>query len=227
MDNNRTGYWKDIPDEEFYGGYLYKLKEEKRHIYYIDGDITIENPMMCDFKHIYKCYLNDDGYTEEDLKNEEMWPKFRKARHKTKWLFDHKKRDEKLYVAYKNNEFAGFGTVAINTSPPGSKLIAASIDPDTLAVGTEWECRKKFRKTKIVVCGYDFFVNLLGHDKVCITDSMQLPKMLDMINNKSGAEIDLNDLVDRTPMQKKIQAHRILKKLAKREERRKQKEQDD
>ena len=225
MDNKRTGYWKDIPNDEFYKGYLYMLEKQKRHIYYIDGDITIENPMMRDFKHIYMCYLNDDGYNEKDLENEDLWPNFRSARHKTKWLFDHEKRNETLYVTYKNNEYVGFATAAINHSPPGNKVIAAAIEPDSLVVGTEMFCRKKFRKTKVVVCAYDFFVNFLGENRLCITDNMQLPRMVDIMNGKEKNP-DISSLVDRTPMHKKVQAHRILKKLKERDTRRSKRKDD-
>ena len=214
MDNKRTGfpYWDTIDDKEFYGEYYNRFLQHKKHVFYMFENFVIERPSMKDFKHIYMCALLDEGYTEDDLLDESLWPEIRHVRDMTRWIFDHSKVDEEVYVGYMDGEYVGYGTVLINNTPvPGSTEEEQVIELGSLAVGTEVYIRPKFRQGKAVVCVYDFFTNMLGQGKTLMTDNADLSKLFDEKNYKKNYQKP-QDLIDYSPYLYRERVHKILTK---------------
>jgi len=210
MDNKRTGfpYWDTIDDEEFYGEYYNRFLKHEKHVFYMFEDFVIERPSMKDFKHIYMCALLDEGYTEDDLLDESLWPEIRHVRDMTRWIFDHNKTDEEVYLGYMDGEYVGYGTVLINNTPVGSGDVQP-VELGTLAIGTEVYIRPKFRNSKAIVCVYDFFTNVLGQGKTLLTDNVNLPKMLDELNYNKNYK-NPSDFVDYSPSLYRERVHKIL-----------------
>jgi len=213
MDNKRTGfpYWDTIDDEEFYGEYYNKFLKHQRHVFYMFENFIIERPSMKDFKHIYMCALLDEGYTEDDLLDESLWPEIRHVRDMTRWIFDHNKKDEEVYVGYMNGEYVGFGTVVVNNTPLSGSSSVQPVELGTLAIGTEVYIRPKFRYGKAIVCVYDFFTNVLGQGKTVLTDNVNLPKLLDEANYKNNYK-NPSDFVDYSPHLYRERVHKIITK---------------
>ncbi len=164
MDNSRLGYDEDVDPKEYFGEYYEDWLKAKQEVLYVFEDIIIEKPNLKDFRHIYKCFLNDEGLNYDDLSSHENLHTLHKIRDHAAWFFKSDTEDQ-IFMIYKNNEYAGFATLSKEGKYPVPTV-------------TEVKIRKKFAYGLPTTCIIDYLMNF---------KYPKLPLTFENPNHPSGA----------------------------------------
>ncbi len=216
--NKREEYCTDQTDQQFYGPFYKRSLTEKRVVLYQYKDITIEEPILADARHIYKCYMDDAGLTEADFNTDKRKDTFKIMR-ELRWLYSKHGQNEKTTFMFRDNEFVGYGTYI---DSEGEEIGNRKRKPTTILSGqinsgmygrkvpiisTRMRIRKKFRKTLCPVCAIDYITNVVSPDLVVLTDNKNIYQLLQA---SRGRTKNMPRLADESLHKKKYQVHKIL-----------------